>query len=57
MGIREWFWRLLPDKCEMRDCRRNGVRGNENVLPDGTIICDGCGSRRHWAEEEARGQR
>lgn len=42
----ERMWRLLPDKCEVRDCCRKGVRGNENVITgeDGkrTIMCDYC---------------
>lgn len=41
MSIKEWFWRLLPDKCQGQLCDRKGVRGNENIV-DGKIYCDGC---------------
>lgn len=37
----EWFWRLLPDKCQEPGCGRQGVRGNENII-DGRIVCDYC---------------
>jgi len=37
----EWFWRLLPDKCEMPECRRKGIRGNENIV-HGLTMCDDC---------------
>jgi hypothetical protein len=36
-----WLWSFLPDKCEMRNCRRHGVRGNENII-DGIRVCDYC---------------
>lgn len=39
--IRNWFRRLLPDKCEAPDCERYGVLGNENII-DGRIVCDYC---------------
>lgn len=42
--ILEWFWRLLPDKCQMPGCERMGVRGNENRV-DGMILCDYCHSK------------
>lgn len=32
MRILESVWRLLPDKCEVEDCCRKGVRGNENLI-------------------------
>lgn len=41
---REYFWRFLPDKCEVDDCSRRGVRGNENRV-GGKIVCDYCYSR------------
>ena len=37
----EWFWRLLPDRCEVCHGDSGGVRGNENVI-DGIIMCDYC---------------
>lgn len=40
-SIFEYFWRLLPDKCQMPGCRRKGVRGNENRI-DGVVMCDDC---------------
>lgn len=36
------LWWLLPDRCQMEDCARQGVRGNENVLPGGKLACDDC---------------
>lgn len=52
MGLIEWLWQLLPDKCEVQnmntywECPRTGVRGNENriVWPDGKtrVMCDDC---------------
>lgn len=41
----QWFWELLPDRCEVIDCERRGVRGNENVV-GGKIVCDYCYSRQ-----------
>lgn len=41
MKIIEWLWSLLPDNCQMPDCERRGMRGNENVV-DGITMCDGC---------------
>ena len=40
----EYFWRFLPDKCEVDDCGRHGVRGNEQCV-GGKIVCDDCYSR------------
>lgn len=37
----EWFWGLLPDRCQMPSCSRKGVRGNENRIAK-LIICDDC---------------
>ena len=34
-------WRFLPDKCEMPECRRKGIRGNENIAY-GLTMCDDC---------------
>jgi hypothetical protein len=34
-------WQLLPDKCEMPGCCRQGRRGNENRI-NGKIVCDYC---------------
>jgi hypothetical protein len=39
MGLIEWLWRFLPDRCEMPGCSRQGVRGNENVIL-GKRVCD-----------------
>ena len=41
----EWLWRRLPDRCEMPDCERRGVRGQETrVMVGGTTkrVCDDC---------------
>jgi len=58
--LREWLWRLLPDQCEVRNCCRKGVRGNENIiypfkdddlLKDFYIImCDYCTMRYNRGE-------
>lgn len=39
MGLIERLWRLLPDKCDLPDCTRQGVRGNENRIA-GRLVCD-----------------
>ena len=54
MGLIEWFWRLLPDKCSMPECSRRGVRGNENRI-GGLIVCDGCHAKmmRHAKPPQA----
>jgi len=36
-----WLWSFLPDGCEVPLCRRQGIRGNENVI-DGIRMCDEC---------------
>jgi hypothetical protein len=41
MGITNFLWRQLPDKCSMPHCSRLGVRGNENIV-DGRLMCDEC---------------
>ena len=52
MKFKEWFWRLLPDTCEIDDCCRKGVRGNENRIypfPESEeffiVVCDYCNSK------------
>lgn len=60
MKLREWLWRLLPDQCEVSDCCRKGVRGNENIIypfEDDEmlkefyiIMCDYCNSK--WVRGE-----
>jgi hypothetical protein len=52
MKLMEWLWSKLPDTCEIDDCCRKGMRGNENRiypfdgLPDFYIImCDYCTSK------------
>lgn len=38
-----WAW--LPDRCEMPDCSRKGIRGQENVaIINGkrAFVCDYC---------------
>ncbi len=39
----EWLWSLLPDKCEICNGRKGGVRGNENIV-HGKVMCDYCDS-------------
>lgn len=41
----EFLWRFIPDKCQVSDCSRRGVRGNENLV-GGKIVCDYCYSRQ-----------
>lgn len=43
-GWSESLWCFLPDKCEMKDCCRMGVRGNENIV-DGQVVCDFCSAK------------
>jgi len=52
MKILERVWSFLPDTCEVHDCCRKGVRGNENRVypfPDISdfyiVMCDYCNSR------------
>lgn len=40
-----FFWGLLPDKCEVEGCCREGVRGNENIV-GGIVMCDYCDAER-----------
>src|SRR5262245_27738359 len=41
-GLWQALWSLLPDRCEVPGCSRQGIRGNENVI-NGRITCDYCG--------------
>ncbi len=57
MGLLERFWRVLPDNCEMPNCSRQGVRGNENIV-DGIVMCDYCHAKvmrneRPWPNRPA----
>lgn len=53
MKIMEWLWSFLPDECEVDDCCRAGMRGNENRIhpwperyPDlYVLVCDYCNSK------------
>jgi len=51
MSIREWLWSLLPDNCEVNNCSRKGVRGNENIV-HGIVMCDYCHSAEMTRQEE-----
>lgn len=51
-SVREFLWSLLPDECEVDDCCRKGMRGNENQIyffpeePEFYIVmCDYCNSK------------
>lgn len=44
MRFLDWLWSLLPDRCEMPDCPRLGIRGNENRI-NGWLACDYCHAR------------
>ena len=48
----EWFWGLLPDRCEHPECRRMGIRGNEN-LENGVRLCDYCSYLKAWGQTRA----
>lgn len=58
--ILQWVWKWLPDECEVRDCCRKGMRGNENIIypfkddemfKDFYIImCDYCSMRYNRGE-------
>ena len=51
LRFREWVWGFIPDDCEIADCCRVGVWGNENIVfprgheKRGVIVCDYCSSR------------
>lgn len=51
--ILEFFWRMLPDKCQMSGCNRRGVRGNESRI-GGKIVCDDCHMRVMMRAETRR---
>jgi len=41
----EWFWRWLPDRCQIEGCERHGVRGQETTIMyhgKPTRACDDC---------------
>lgn len=40
-GWNQTLWNFLPDNCERKNCKRYGVRGNENII-DGIVVCDYC---------------
>jgi len=46
----EWAWGLLPDRCQVPGCSRQGVRGNENVI-GGVIVCDYCHAKMRGVPE------
>jgi len=50
--VAEMFWSLLPDKCEATNCRRAGIRGNENRV-DGVLMCDYCAYLKRWKQDDA----
>lgn len=45
----EYLWSWLPDRCEVVDCERNGIRGDE-VHIAGRLICKYCSSRQRNVE-------
>jgi hypothetical protein len=45
MTLFEKMWHLLPDRCQMPDCERHGVRGNEKIV-DGLRMCNECATKR-----------
>lgn len=50
MGLLEWIWNKLPDRCQNKQCMRHGVRGNENVVrvgDDQVRLCDDCSAHLH----------
>jgi len=50
-GFFEYLWGLIPDRCEMPECTRMGVYGNENVV-DGKLMCDYC--HAVWMDEQKK---
>ena len=38
---------LELDNCAFCEGQKGGVRGNENVLPNGVVICDYCTALLH----------
>ncbi len=45
MKLLDWLWSLLPDRCEVPGCSRQGIRGNENWITGLGLTCDYCCSR------------
>lgn len=37
----------MTDNCQLCHGACGGVRGNENVMPSGVVVCDYCGARQH----------
>ena len=60
MGLLQFLWRQLPDRCGAPNCMRQGVRGNENIVVIGdyrVLMCHECTkvqmARRGIAQEYA----
>jgi hypothetical protein len=58
MGLFQFLWRQLPDRCGAPNCSRRGTRGNENVVIIGDyrfLMCQECTqiqlARRGLAQE------
>jgi hypothetical protein len=51
MTLFEWLRRLLPDRCQMPYCNRNGIRGNEKII-DSLRMCNECASKHTERELE-----
>lgn len=45
------IWSFLPDKCMAKDCKRTGVRGNENMYGD-FMYCDDCHAKLQRSFED-----
>ncbi len=52
VAIIEPLWSLIPDRCQMPGCKRQGMYGNENVEEDGMIVCDYCSVRYYLIKQE-----
>jgi hypothetical protein len=51
MTLFDRLWRLLPDRCQMPDCKRRGIRGNEQIV-DSVRMCNECASKHLERELE-----
>ena len=49
MTLLERVMRLLPDRCQMPNCNRNGVRGNEKIV-DSLRMCNECATKHMQRE-------
>lgn len=54
----KWLLSLMPDKCELTNCKHDGVRGNEQLVETiggyRMLMCDSCYARHKDQIKEMR---